>query len=445
MKFEKIKEVLFEAAKRAELTEYDVFYTMTDDESAEALNGQMNSCTSGVSGGVCFRCAVDGRVGSAATQYMEKEKLEALVTRAIANAGVTDTDEEPIFFEGASKEDYCTVEVELPELPGVGALRQTAVALQEKLYAESDMMTDGTSSGAGAFQKTVALANSKGLSLCTKVGAVYTYVAPIIKNGEEPSYGDAMAATLDPDSGIVKKATEEALARLGAGLVKTGTYDVIFDARQVRSLLAAHRSIFSGKAALQGLSLLKGKEGEQIASKCLTLIDDPFYAENTVQYAFDAEGVPTSEKVLIDKGVLKTLLYDLTTAKKAGVKSTGNAARGYADPVAIAPYCLRIEKGNETREELITRMGDGLYINELKGLHAGTNAVTGDFSIESAGFLVENGKITKPVHSFTVAGNFFDLLKAIDGVADNVQMGLPGASILAAPDVLVRGLSVAGE
>ena len=90
-------------------------------------------------------------------------------------------------------------------------------------------------------------------------------------------------------------------------------------------------------------------------------------------------------------------------------------------------------------------MGNGLYITELKGLHAGANAVTGDFSIESAGFLVEDGKITKPVHSFTVAGNFFDLLKAIDGVADNVQMGLPGTSIIAAPDVLVRNLSVAGE
>ncbi len=445
MKFEKIKEILFEAAKEAELTEFDIYYCLTDDQSAEALNGQMNSCSSGVSGGVCFRCAVDGRVGSAATQCMEKEKLEALVARAMANAAVTDADEEPIFFAGATAADYRKINVKIPELPGVATLRQTAMTLQEKLYAENDMMTDGTASGAGATRRTVALANSKGLSLSSETGAVYTYVEPIINDGNEPSYGSGFAATLDTDSGIVKKATDEALSRLGAGLVKTGTYDVIFDARQVRSLLGAHRSIFSGKAALQGLSLLAGKVGEQVAAKCLTLVDDPFYAENTVQCPFDAEGVPTREKILIEKGVLKTLLYDLTTAKKAGVESTGNAVRGYADPVAIAPYCLRIEKGNETRDELIARMGNGLYITELKGLHAGANAVTGDFSIESAGFLVEDGKITKPVHSFTVAGNFFDLLKAIDGVADNVQMGLPGTSIIAAPDVLVRNLSVAGE
>ena len=90
-------------------------------------------------------------------------------------------------------------------------------------------------------------------------------------------------------------------------------------------------------------------------------------------------------------------------------------------------------------------MGDGLYVTEMKGLHAGANAVTGDFSIESAGFLVENGKLTHPVHSFTVAGNFFELLKAIDGVASNVEMGAPARSAIAAPDILVRGLSVAGE
>ena len=191
--------------------------------------------------------------------------------------------------------------------------------------------------------------------------------------------------------------------------------------------------------------MLAGKEGEKVAADCLTLIDDPFYAKNTMQMPFDGEGVATVEKKLIENGVLKTLLYDLTYAKKAGKTPTGNAARGIADPVSISPYCLRIAPGALTEEALLQKLGNGIYINELKGLHAGADAVTGDFSIESAGFLVENGKRTRPVHSFTVAGNFFDLLRAIDGVADNVEMALPAVSCTAAPDLLVRGLSVAGE
>lgn len=445
MKFDEIKTILFDAAARAGLTKYDVYYRFSEDESAEALNKEPSSCSSGAGGGVCFRCAVDGRIGSAATQCMEKEELEALVSRAVANAAVIDADEEPIFFSGAAADAYRTVDITVPELPGVGALRRTVLELQDKMYAESDMMTDGTTSAAGASRVSVALANSEGLSLSRTAGAVFTYVEPIINDGKEPSFGSAFAATLDTDSGIVKKATAEAIARLGAGSVKTGTYDVIFDAQQVRSLLSAFWGIFSGKNALLGLSLLAGKEGEKVAADCVTVVDDPFYAANTMQCAFDAEGVPTREKTLVENGVLKTLLYDLTNAKKAGVTSTGNAARGYADPVAIAPYCLRIAPGTESREELIARMGKGLYINELKGLHAGADAVTGDFSIESAGFLVEDGKLGAPVHSFTVAGNFFDLLKSIDGVASNVEMGIPSTTVMAAPDVLVRGLAVAGE
>ena len=445
MRFQKIKEILFEAAKNAGLTEYDVYYCMAEEESASAINNAPDSCSSGTSGGICFRCAVDGKLGSAATQYMEESKLENLVARAVTNAAVIENEEAPIFFEGAPVEAYRTLKREMPVFPGVAELRRVTMELQEKMYATSPMMTDGTSSAAGATRVSVAYANSKGVDLSHSFGAVTTYVEPVIHDGKEPSFGSAMAQTLSTDTNIVKEATDEALARLGATTVKTGKYDVIFDRRRVRSLLGAYKSIFSGKAALQGLSLLNGKEGTQIACEKLTLVDDPFFEENPFKCAFDAEGVPTKEKTLIKNGVLTTLLYDLTNAKKAGVESTGNAARGYADPIGVAPYCLRIEAGAETREEMIARMGDGLYVTEMKGLHAGANAVTGDFSIESAGFLVENGKLTRPVHSFTVAGNFFELLKNIDGVASNVEMGSPARSAIAAPDVLVRGLSVAGE
>ena len=445
MRFQELKEILFKLAQNAGLTEYDVYYRMTEDQSAEAVNNQPNSCSSGTSGGICFRCVVDGKLGSASTQYLEKNKLEALVKNAMDNAALIENEEAPIFFEGAPAEAYRTLKCEMPDFPGVAELRRITMALQAQMYAATPMMTDGTCSAAGATRVSVAYANSKGVELSHAFGTVTTYVEPVIHDGKEPSFGSAMAQSLATDTDIVKQATDEAIARLGATTVKTGKYDVIFDRRRVRSLLGAYSSIFSGKAALQGLSLLKGKEGEQIASDKLTLVDDPFYAENPVKCAFDAEGVPTKEKTLIERGVLKTLLYDLTNARKAGVETTGNAARGYADPVSVAPYCLRIEAGEETREEMIARMGNGLFVTEMKGLHAGANAVTGDFSIESAGFLVENGKLTRPVHSFTVAGNFFELLKAIDGVASNVEMGAPGRSAIAAPDVLVRGLSVAGE
>ena len=446
MNFEKIKEILFEQAALSGLCDYDVYFRMASDTAAEALNKELSSCTFGVSGGVSFRCAVNGRIGSASTQCLEEKELIALVPRAIANAGVIDADEEPIFFEGSDKAAYKRVEKPVSKLPEASELRRAVMDLQEQLYAASELMTDGTTSAAGAANITVSLANSKGLTLSHSAGMRYTYAEAIISDGGEPSFGTAFAPSLDASADLAKKATDEALARLGAVGVKTGRYDVIFCAKQVRALLGAFAGIFSGKNALLGLSLLAGKEGQSVASDRLTVIDDPFYTENTMQMPFDAEGVATKEKNLIEKGVLKTLLYDLTYAKKAGKQPTGNAARGsIADPVSISPYCLRIAPGEYTEGELLQKLGNGVYITELKGLHAGADAVTGDFSIESSGFLVENGKRTVPVRGFTVAGNFFDLLKAVDGVADRVEMGLPAISGTAAPDILIRGLSVAGE
>lgn len=446
MKFSEIKEVLFRAARAAGLTDYDVYFRMASDASAEALNRELSSCSFGTKGGVSFRCAVNGRIGAASTQLLEEKELEALVSRAIANADVIDADEEPIFFEGSSDGAYRTVSVYAPELPDASVLRRAVMDLQDQLYGASELMTDGTTSSAGAATVQISLANSKGLDLSHKAGMCYTYAEAIINDGKEPSFGAAFAPTLNTNSDIASKATDEALARLGAGGVKTGTYNVIFAAKQVRSLLGTFAGIFSGKNALLGLSLLAGKEGQSVASPMLTVVDDPFYAENTMQMPFDAEGVATKEKNLIENGVLKTLLYDLTYAKKAGKEPTGNAARGsIADPVSISPYCLRVAAGEDTPETLREKLGDGLYINDLKGLHAGADAVTGDFSIESAGFLVENGKLTRPVHSFTVAGNFFELLKAVTGVANNVEMGLPSVSGTAAPDLMIQGLSVAGE
>jgi PmbA protein len=165
------------------------------------------------------------------------------------------------------------------------------------------------------------------------------------------------------------------------------------------------------------------------------------------QTPFDGEGVATSRRAVIENGVLKTLLYDLTTAKKAGVASTGNGQKGgYSSPVSIAPYNFSIEAGTASFDDMLAKIDDGIYITECKGFHAGSDAVTGDFSIESAGFRVRNGKKAEPIKSFTVAGNFFDLVKEIDTLGIEVRWGMPwGFTVFRAPDVLVKGMSVAGK
>jgi PmbA protein len=211
------------------------------------------------------------------------------------------------------------------------------------------------------------------------------------------------------------------------------------------SILSAFSSIFSAKNAQNGLSLLAGKEGQVIASECITISDDPFRKGYALQTHFDAEGVATYRKNVVENGVFKTLLYNLATAKKAGVETTANASKaGYAGSVEISPYCLCIEGSDITEEKLFELADNGVFVTELKGLHAGINAVTGDFSLESAGYVIENGKKGRPIKSFTIAGNFFDLLKNIEAVANDVRIGIGGFTAFGSPSVLIKSISIAG-
>ena len=150
---------------------------------------------------------------------------------------------------------------------------------------------------------------------------------------------------------------------------------------------------------------------------------------------------------MVEGGVLKTLLHNRETALKAGVQSTGNASKGgYASPVSVSPYAFCLEAGEHTEDELLKMAEGGLYITELKGLHAGANAVTGDFSIESAGFRIVDGKLGEAVKSFTIAGNFFELLKSIAALSNEVEVGVSGGfTTFGSPAVLVHNMSVAGK
>ena len=388
---------------------------------------------------------MNDHVGSAATELFEENELRALVSRAAANATVIENDEPAIIFGGSDKYDEITAVAS--EMPTATQVKQLALDLQAKAYAQSELIADGTQSGVFAEVSRYELVNSKGLRLSNKVGCSGAYVQAVVNRDGEAADGFDYVLGLQNTEGLPKKAVDDSIAKLGATTVKSGKYPIILDGKQMRSMLSTFCSVFSGKKALQGLSLLAGKEGTKIASDCVTLTDDPRYDGCPVQTPFDGEGVATFKKNVIENGVLKTLLYDLSTAKRAGVSTTANGQRGsYAQQVGIAPFCFYLNGGSLTEEELRQKMCDGLYVTELKGLHAGANAVTGDFSIESAGFIVKDGKLAGAVKGFTIAGNFFDMLNCIEAVSANVKFGMPsGFTTFGAPDVLLTPMSVAGE
>ena len=448
MKYEEFKKAVIAAAEKCKLTDYELYYQTSESVSIDTFRQEINEFSSSKEGGVCFRALVGDQMGYASTEDLTEEEAKAIVSRAVENAGVLESAEQ--VFLGEAGGVYAEPEKKAYQPADTQEMIRTALEGQKIAYAADPKVTDGTSTNVIQMKESVAILNSRGLDLFCENAAEVVVSAALVSDGSEMN--NAYEIKVSPLSEVnlkevVEKAVKKAVRKLGAGVAPTGNYPVVFAPRAMSSLLATFASAFSAEAAQKGLSLLKGKEGEQIAVPEITLVDDPFYKDNPLVRPFDAEGTPTVKKAVIENGILKTLLHNLKTAAVAGVKTTGNASKSdYASTVGISPFTMILQPGTLTEEELLAKAGNGVYIDSLQGMHAGANPISGDFSLQSGGFMIENGQKTEAVKAFTVAGNFFELLKQVEAISSEVQLdGFGGNGSFAAPAVLVNGLSIAGK
>ncbi|WDC84604.1 metallopeptidase TldD-related protein [Caloramator sp. mosi_1] len=295
------------------------------------------------------------------------------------------------------------------------------------------------------------IVNTKGLNLEEESGVSVAYISVVAKDRDDVKSGSSFKVTSNYSNidfeKLVKEACDEAINSLGAESVPSGKYKVILRRDAAATLLATFSSIFSADSVQKGYSLLKGKLNTKIASPKITILDDPFLKDAPSSCSFDDEGVETFTKEIIKEGVLKTFLYNIKTAKKDGVKSTGNGFKSsYKSPVVVSPTNMYIVKGSLGYEEAIKIQQRALIITSLQGLHSGANAVSGDFSLAAEGYLVEDGKITRPVEQITVAGNFYSLLNDIEEVLSDFELALPsGLGSYGSPSLIIRELNISGK
>ena len=450
MNFENLKNVLAQALSEIGISEYEIYYMSNIDTSVETLNREVNAFNSGNRSGLCLRVVSNGKLGYASTELMEEREMRELAKRAADNAKYVEKPDTVGIYPGSVSYE----ESRVPEYSPMTAqeLKDYAKSIGDKLFEKSDNVENGTSSQAVSAGFVIRIVNSHGLDLSNSCGVNVAVAEAVVKEGDEYQSAFALEELRQGSADeavdkVVAKAVDEALSKIGADLVLSGKYNLVISGKQMRSIISVFSSAFSARQVLDGLSMLKGKLGEKIASDIVTITDDPQREGNSIGTAFDAEGVATHRKAVVERGVLKTYLHNRETAMAMGTESTANASKGdYSSPVGILPHSFCIEAGDKSFEELLLLAKDGIYITEVKGLHAGANPVTGDFSLESEGFMIENGKLGKAVKSFTVAGNFFTLINSIDALGNKLERGVAtGFTGFGAPDILVRDMSVAGK
>ena len=422
----------------------EVFIESNRDLSIEIRNGEVETIQEAASQGVGFRVFVKGCMAFSNSNDLTKSSLDNTISSAIRFARNTTPDEHNVLPDdmGTSKVDGLYD----PRLGTVPMEEKIELAKTvEKLAMRDSRITKSAGAGYGETESHVFLANSNGLSKAYPSTTCYFGVSVVAEKGDQKTSGGEycsrrLYADLKAPEEIAAKAARSAYEMLDPGKVKTRKAAVIFDPDVAYAILGGIRTALNGEEVLQGASFLGDKLDQHVASDLVTLIDDGVMDKGLASAPFDGEGVPTKRRILIEGGFLRGFMYNTIVARRAGVKSTGNATRGgFNDLPDIGQHNFYIAAGTSTAEEIIRATTTGLWLKEVTGY--GINPVNGHFSGGASGFWIENGKVAFPVKGLTIAGTAEEMLNGIDMVADDLDLNRS----FTAPTLRIREMQIGGE
>lgn len=440
-------DLVFSKAHEKNIEEFEIYFLSGKNISLKVFKGKIESFSDNQNQGISFRGKFDGKMGYSYTESFEEEDADFLINEAYENGSVIESSDEQIIYEGGG--EYIPVNTYEENLKNIEIpqIENFLINLEKEAYSLDKRIKTVVVCMFGMGESERIIKNSKGISLHDRGNTAYSYISVSAEENGVVKTGSDFKVSRDFKAFDYKTLAENAVKKAAAKLdtIKPELKEniCIIENTAFTSLLDSMIGIFSAEAVQKNLSLLKGKLGEKIACEKFTLIDDPHLENGEGSCSFDSEGVPTKYKELVSKGILKTYLYNLKTAKKDGVKSTGNAAKGgYKGTIGISPFNLYVKKGEVSFDELLKKMDRGVIITDFAGLHSGLNSVSGDFSLAAEGFIVENGKKGKAFNQITVAGNFFELLLNIEEIGEDMKFSLSGTG---SPSVLIKNLHFSAD
>ena len=427
----------------------EAYVTHERDFYVKAYEGEVEAISSAEPRGAGVRLISEGRVGFAYTTDMTERGLEAVVAQARDNsasatpdeaAGMAETwDDAPEDVPGLVDDEQTRVSPDAKAAFTI-ELEQATRAVDPRIRTEEAIYSDSDAE--------VAIATSTGVAGSYRRTDAWCYSVAIAEDGDDTQVAFEFdlargLGSLDAES-IAERAARRALSILGAEKIPSAKMPVVFDPYTSGQFLGVLAAALTGEAVQKGRSLFAGRIGEQVAAPSLSLIDDGRVAGAPGSAPWDAEGVPTRRTAVIEGGTLKSFLYDVTSARREGRGSTGNASRaGFKSAPSAAPTNLAFDSTGQSRDEILAGAGRALLVQDFHGVHSGTNPISGDFSVGATGRLVEDGVLTRPVREVTIAAPMLDILARITAVGTD-RRWLPFGGSYGGATTLVSEMTVAG-
>ncbi|MFY9573998.1 MAG: metallopeptidase TldD-related protein [Blastocatellia bacterium] len=430
MKLQLTKEFAADVAERAVkrgASAAEVIVRKRTEFSVGVRLGEVETLKESTDQGLGLRVLIDGRQASVSGSDFSDDAVTSLIGEAVELARLTSPD------DTAGLPDAQELATSIPNLDlydeaieQLSTQEQIEMALRAERAAQeySDQIINFDGGGFESSYGSMILANSLGFAgefRTTSCSLASVPVAAEDGKMQRDYWYDVRRKLADMDSpeDIGVMAAKRTLRKLGGRSVPTQTLPVVLEPNMASDLLGDIFSAASGESVFRKASFLVGQLGEQVASNRLSVVDDGSMIRGLGSRPFDGEGLPTRRTVMIRNGVLESYLLNTYTARKLGLRSTGNAGRGLTGAPGVEAGNLYIEPGPHTPAEIRKAAWRGLLITELLGF--GVNIVTGDYSRSASGIFIENGELTFPVQGVTIAGNLKEMLNSIEMVGNDLD------------------------
>lgn len=418
-----------------------------DEFEVKVRLGEIETLKEAGSRGAGIRVFLGTCAGSAYTSDLTEEGLQRMVRSAVELARIA-TEDPFAGLPAAAELGSLEGDLELfsPDVPALDPARRIEMArAAEKAALDFDpRISNSEGASYGSYTGAQAFANTRGFCGSYRASSCSLSVVPVVneEGQRERDYwysSSRRLGGLESPAEVGRRAAERALRRLGARKVATQKVPVIFEPRTARSLIGHLFEAVAGESIYRDSSFLAGRLGQTVAAPCVTVIDDATLPGLFGTTPFDDEGVPSRRTPVIEAGTLRNYLLNSYSARKLGLKTTGNASRGLGGNPGTGPGNLYLLAGDSSPDQIISSVKSGFYVTELLG--SGVNIVNGDYSRGAAGLWIEDGQLAYPVHEVTIAGNLRRMLEEIEAVGSDLEF----RSSIAAPTVLIREMTVSGH
>jgi PmbA protein len=412
--------------------------------SIELSGGQVETLKEAEQMGMGLRVFNSGRMGFAYSSDLSTEALKQMVSNAVSISAYTAADKFNRFPEG--NQTYPVLQIYNQGIAAVSLEDKIEMAMEvervARAYDRRIVLVERAGYEDSEFANLVM--NSRGLYAFGQGSYCGLNISLAASEDNDTQNGFAYMIKQDITSlnpaAVGEEAAMKAVRSLHGRSIASACLPCVMDSYVVTRFMGLLSSSLQADAVQKGKSMLAGKEGQQVASVQVTLIDDATYEDGIASFPFDGEGVPSQRNVLIENGQLQGFLYDTYSGLKAGLKSSGNGTRGsFRGLPGVGTTNFMLNPGPRSPASLIADIATGLYITDVMGMHT-ANPISGDFSVGAAGLMIEKGQMTYPVRGITIAGNLFSILMDIESVASDLRFyGGKAAAAVRLPSISIGG------